>query len=214
MVGLEHRAFEYTFDPGPALGPVNGFNVQSAEGGKNDFKDVFGEVLLPLASNQPLAQSLELTLGYRYVSTVYDQEGFYDLNQQRSQLALDQFPEADVRISTVKGKLNGLPTSYAARLFVWNKASFARAGLPLPRTWEDLFAAGPAFKARLGERAYPLDGEIYDMLLLSQAYIHQKYGTPYVHSTEPRVAMSKEALLEWVRTYKRLVETHVATPTA
>ncbi|WP_395704237.1 ABC transporter substrate-binding protein [Aquabacterium sp.] len=139
-------------------------------------------------------------------------DGFLDLNQQRAQLSLDQFADEEIRMGLVQGKLNGLPPSYSARVFVWNEASFARAGLALPRSWDELFAAGPVFRARLGEQAYPIDGEPYDMLLLAQAYVFQKYGTPYVHASGARVAMSPEALREWVDVYQRLVDTHVATP--
>jgi len=139
-------------------------------------------------------------------------DGFHDLNRQREHLALDQFSADDLRMNTVEGKLNGLAPSYAARCFVWNQAAFARAGVALPRTWDELFAAGPAFRSKLGERAFPMDGEPYDMLLLSQTYIHQKHGTPFVHASGKRVAMSPEALREWVQMYQRLTETHVATP--
>ncbi len=139
-------------------------------------------------------------------------EGFADLNAHRSAIALGQFTAEDLRMNTIAGRLNGLAPSYTARVFLWNQAAFARAGLPLPRTWEELFASGEVFRTRLGKEAYPIDGELYDMVLLAQAYIFQKYGTPYVHSSEHRVAMSPEALLEWVQVYKRLVDGHVATP--
>lgn len=138
--------------------------------------------------------------------------GFTDLDKYRSLLALDQFSDEDVNAGRVQGKLNALPSAYTARVMLWNKASFDRAGLALPKTWDDLFAAGRVFKAKLGDNAYPLDGELYDMLLLSQAYVQQKYGTPYVDPAEPRVAMSPAAALEWVQTYRKLITEHVATP--
>jgi oligogalacturonide transport system substrate-binding protein len=138
--------------------------------------------------------------------------GFTDLNAYKSQLALDQFNAEDLGMGVVAGKLNALPSSYTARVLLWNEAAFGRAGLALPKTWDDIFAAGPVFKQKLGDRAYPLDGELYDMILLSQAYIHQKHGTPYVDPAEPRVAMSAAAALEWVQVYSRLVDGHVATP--
>ncbi len=138
--------------------------------------------------------------------------GFVDLDKYRSVLSLDQFSEQDVNAGRVAGKLNALPSAYTARVLLWNKASFDRAGIAVPKTWDELFAAGPIFKTRLGNHAYPLDGELYDMMLLSQAYVQQKYGTPYVDPLEPRVAMSAAAALEWVQTYRRLVADHVATP--
>ena len=140
--------------------------------------------------------------------------GFTDLDPHRALLSLDQFSAQDLATGRVSGKLNALPVSYTARVLLWNEATFQRAGLPLPRTWDELFAAGPAFRQRLGERHYPLDGELYDMLLLAQAWVHQRHGTPYLDATPgqpPRVAMSLEAAHDWVRTYRRLVDSHTAT---
>lgn len=138
--------------------------------------------------------------------------GFADLNAYRSQLALDQFSADDLASGMVAGKLNALPVGFSARVLLWNKAAFDRVGLPLPTTWEALFAAGPVFRQKLGHQAYPLDGELYDMMLLAQAYVQQKYGTPYVDPKAPRVAMSPAAALEWVQVYRRLIDGHVATP--
>ena len=138
--------------------------------------------------------------------------GFTDLNNFKAALALNQFSAEDLRTGTVAGKLNALPVSYTARIFLWNKAAFDRAGVDLPTTWEELFATGKAFQQKLGSAAYPLDGELYDMILLSQAYVHQKYGTPFIDPKQARVAMSPAAALEWVQTYRKLVDGHVATP--
>jgi oligogalacturonide transport system substrate-binding protein len=141
-----------------------------------------------------------------------DGQGFLDLYAHRDRIALAQLAEADVRMAEVQGRLNGLAPSFSARLFLWNAAAFERAGLPLPDSWDALFAAGPHFRRVLGEKAFPLDGELYDMLLLAQSLVHQSHGSPYLHPTEPRVAMSPAALREWVRTFRRLGDEHVATP--
>ena len=53
-------------------------------------------------------------------------------------------------MGNVAGKLNALPASYTARILLWNQTSFARAGVSLPRTWDELFACGAPFAARLG----------------------------------------------------------------
>jgi oligogalacturonide transport system substrate-binding protein len=138
--------------------------------------------------------------------------GFTDLDAYAPLLDLKQFSAEDLGMGRVGGKLNALPVSYSARVMLWNEAAFQRAGVALPRTWDELFAAGRVFKAKFGDKAYPLDGELYDMMLLSQAYVQQKYGTPYVDPKQPRVAMSQAAALEWVKTYRRLITEHVATP--
>lgn len=139
-------------------------------------------------------------------------DGFYDLNKQKSLLALNQFSDVDLKMGNVGNKLNALSASYTARVMVWNRSAYERAGLKMPTTWDELFAAGPIFKQKGGDKAYAIDGELYDMILLSQAYIMQKYGTPYVSPAAPKVAMSEAAALEWIQTYKKLTSNNVAVP--
>ena len=137
--------------------------------------------------------------------------GLTDLDPYRALLPLDQFDPAEIDMGRRAGKLNALPVSYSARVMLWNQSAFQRAGLPLPRNWDELFAAGPLFRQRLGPDAYPLDGELYDMVLLAQAWVQQRHGTAFLDPATPRVAMGAEAALDWVRIYRRLVNEHVAT---
>ncbi len=138
--------------------------------------------------------------------------GFADLYPLQKNLSLDQFSADDLGYGQVAGKLNALPTSFSARVMLWNQSSFQRAGLGLPKTWDELFASGRAFRKALGEGAFPLDGELYDMMLLSQTYVQQLHGTPYVDPLNRRIAMSEQAALDWVKTYRRLVDEQVCTP--
>ena len=124
----------------------------------------------------------------------------------------EQLPAADIETGRVAGRLNALSVSYTARVMLWNLGTFERLKLALPRTWDDLFASGPVFRRALGEGAFPLDGELYDMLLLAQTWVQQKHGTAFIAPDAPRVAMDEAAALDWVRTYQRLVGEHVATP--
>lgn len=66
VLGAEYRGFEYNFDPGAASGPISGANTQDPDKGTNSFKDIFGEVLIPLLKDQNYIQNLELSLGARY----------------------------------------------------------------------------------------------------------------------------------------------------
>jgi len=138
--------------------------------------------------------------------------GFANLDSQAALLPLAQFSPADLALGRVAGKLNALPVSYTARVLLWNASTFARAGLAVPAGWDDLFAAGARMRAQLGEQHYPLDGELYDMMLLAQAWVQQRHGTAYVHPSEARVGMAPAAAQDWVRTYRQLVDGHVATP--
>ena len=138
--------------------------------------------------------------------------GFTDLHAHAQRLPMAQYKAADLAMGEVGGKLNALPVSYSARILLWNASTFAKAGLAIPRTWDDLFASGQLLRSRLGENYFALDGELYDMMLLAQTHVQQRHGTPYVHPKEPRVAMSEAAALLWVQTYRRLIDGHVGTP--
>ncbi|NDY93999.1 ABC transporter substrate-binding protein [Ideonella livida] len=141
-----------------------------------------------------------------------DGNGFADLHALRHRLALDQFAPDALRMGMVGGKLNALPASFTARVFVWNRSAFDKAGLSLPQTWEELFALGPKVRAKLGDKAFVLDGDNYDLLLLAHSYAYQKHGQPYLSPTEPKVAMSAAGLREWVAAYKRLSRDNVCVP--
>ncbi len=138
--------------------------------------------------------------------------GFTDLAPLLSPTVKAQLPAAELDTGRVAGKLNALPVSYTARVMLWNEGTFERLKLAMPGNWDELFATGPLFHRALGDGAYPLDGELYDMILLSQAWVQQQHGTPYIAPGAPRVAMSEAAALDWVRIYRRLVDEHVATP--
>ncbi len=138
--------------------------------------------------------------------------GFADLYPLQKNLGLNQFSADDIAYGQVQGKLNALPTSFSARVMLWNQSAFQRAGLKIPSNWDELFASGRAFRKSQGEGAFPLDGELYDMMLLAQTYVQQLHGTPYVDPLNRRIAMSEPAALDWVKTYRRLVDEQVCTP--
>ena len=139
--------------------------------------------------------------------------GFTDLSPYLGPAVREQLPADDLATGTINGRINALPTSYTARVMLWNEGTFAKVKQPLPRNWDELFAAGPLFKRVLGDAAYPIDGELYDMLLLAQAWVQQKHGTAFISpGPDARVAMDDAAALDWVRCYRRLVDEHVATP--
>jgi oligogalacturonide transport system substrate-binding protein len=139
--------------------------------------------------------------------------GFTELRQHAHLLKLDEFGADDLATGDIAGRLNALPLSYSARIMLWNAATWERLGLALPADWDRLFEAGAVFRQRMGEGAFPLDGELYDMILLAQAWVQQRHGTAYIApGADAQVAMSPAAALDWVRTYRRLVESHVAVP--
>lgn len=140
-----------------------------------------------------------------------DGNGFYDLTKSK-ELDLDNFIGQSWKTGMVNGKLNAVPVSFTARVFLMNKTMWDKAGLPLPRTWDDLFAAGKIFEQKLGKEFYPMDGQLNDTLLMAQSYMWQKTGKPWIQPNAAKVAYSEAEALEWVRFYKRLVTEHVVPP--
>ncbi len=141
-------------------------------------------------------------------------EGFYDLRKSANAMKLDEFSNSDLALTTINSKLNALPVGFTSRLFYWNKAALDKAGVPIPKNWDELFSAAKVFRSKTGAKAYLIDGNLYDMILLSHAYVYQKYGTPFIDAKTGKVAMSPAALQEWVGFYKRLQEAEVVTPLA
>jgi outer membrane receptor protein involved in Fe transport len=74
VVGAEGRWFDYDFDPGNSSGPVSGLNAQNPAKGNNNFQDLFLETLIPLVNGAPAAKSLELSLGYRFSKSEFEDE--------------------------------------------------------------------------------------------------------------------------------------------
>ena len=140
-----------------------------------------------------------------------DGTGFYDLQQSKA-LNRDAFVNQAWKTGMVNGKLNAVPTSYTARVFLMNKSTWDKAGLPLPKTWDELFAAGKIFEQKLGKDYYPMDGQLNDTLLLAQSYMWQKTGKPWIYPNQPKVAYTLAEAEEWVRLYKKMIADHVVPP--
>lgn len=137
-----------------------------------------------------------------------DGTGFYDL-QKSKELNRDAFISQAWKTGMVNGKLNAVPVSYTARVFLMNKSTWDKAGLPLPKTWDELFAAGKIFEQKLGKDYYPMDGQLNDTLLLAQSYMWQKTGKPWIYPNQPKVAYTLAEAEEWVRVYKKMIADHV-----
>ncbi len=138
-------------------------------------------------------------------------DGFYDMKKAK-EINLDNFISASWKTGVVNGKLNAVPVSYTARVFLMNKSTWDKAGLPLPKTWEDLFAAGKVFEQKLGKDYYPMDGQLNDTLLMAQSYMWQKTGKPWISPNQPKVAYTLAEAEEWVKVYKKMIADHVVPP--
>src|SRR5690606_36310072 len=91
----------------------------------------------------------------------------------------------------------------------FNAATFAKAGLPVPSSWEELFAAGPIFRERLGDDYYPLALNFLDVVALARCWLVQRTAQPLVNEAERRLNATEADMIEMARFYQRLVDEHV-----
>lgn len=138
-----------------------------------------------------------------------DGRGFHDLEQLRAHLALDEFDRTSLEMGRVHGRTNAVPLAMAARLFYFNASTYEKAGLAIPRTWEELMAAGPVFRERLGEEYYPLDLQFMDVTALTRSWQVQKSGQPLIDEQHERLNANVEDLSEMAALYRRMVDQHV-----
>jgi oligogalacturonide transport system substrate-binding protein len=138
-----------------------------------------------------------------------DGEGFYDLNSKSTQLQLEDFPSAALKMATNGGKLNGVPVSMTSRVFYYNKETWAKAGVAYPTNWDELLAAGKAFKEKLGDKSYPLVVEARDVFAMNRSYMIQKYGKDILNHDTNMLDFTQDEMEEFFQLYTDQVKNHV-----
>lgn len=151
-----------------------------------------------------------IQIGSEYVSDYSGGgENFYDLYQLRDVLDLSQFPEDALKQNEVNGKLMAVPISLTGRVFIFNKTTFDKIGVEIPKDLESLYAAGRAFEA-YGEGYYPLVLGEYDRQLFMMYYLQSKYNRPWISNNQ--LNYSEGEIAEAFGIIKKLEEAH-AIPT-
>ncbi|WP_299932458.1 ABC transporter substrate-binding protein [uncultured Pelagimonas sp.] len=138
-----------------------------------------------------------------------DGSGLADLNELSDIIDLSSWDAAQIEAGSMNGKLNGLPISTTGRLFVFNKTTYAKAGLDIPNTWDELLAAGPVFKEKLGDDYFPFEGAKLDAALLMTIYGTQKTGKALINPDTHKLEWTKEELADAIQFYKTMVDNHV-----
>ena len=141
-----------------------------------------------------------------------DGRGFYDLGKLAGELDLGPFAADALSFGTIAGKLNGLPITNSARLFFYNASTYERAGLRLPASWDELFAAGPIFRDQLGPGYYPLSLNLQEMTAVGRTWLLQRSGKPLVDERARRLNATESDMQELAALYRRLVAEHVIPP--
>ena len=140
-------------------------------------------------------------------------DGFYDLNTLKDEIDLSQFDAKELQSTTVNGKLNGIPISVTARVFYFNDEAWKKAGIPFPKTWDELMAAGKTFESKLGKQYYPVVLEHQDVLALLNSYMVQKYNQPAIDEKGRKFSYSKAQWADFFGMYKKLIDSHVMPDT-
>lgn len=134
-----------------------------------------------------------------------DGSGLADLNEFSETIDLANWDPAQIEAGSMNGKLNGLPISTTGRLFAFNKTTWDKAGLALPTTWDDLVAAGPVFKEKLGDDYYPFEAAKLDAALIVTIYGTQLTGKALIDPDSNEIMWSKEELTQAIEFYEKLV---------
>ena len=138
-----------------------------------------------------------------------DGSGLADLNEFSDIIDLSNWDSAQINAGTMNGALNGLPISTTGRLFAFNQTTWNKAGLELPNTWDQLIAAGPIFKERLGDDYFPFEASRLDAALIMTLYGTQATGRPLIDPSSNKIAWSKDELINAIKFYQKLVDSHV-----
>ncbi|WP_309082986.1 ABC transporter substrate-binding protein [Chelativorans sp.] len=141
-----------------------------------------------------------------------DGSGFADLNEYKHIIDLSQWPEEQLQAGVMNGKLNGLPISTTGRVFFFNKTTFEKAGLSLPASWEELIAAAPVFKEKLGADYYPFHAADLNALLIISLVTTQMTGKDLIDPATKQVSWTPEELQKGIEFYQRLVDQGVVRP--
>lgn len=136
-----------------------------------------------------------------------DGSAFLDLNQVSDVLDLSQYSQEALGQCTVAGELQAIPVSMTGRIFYWNKTTFDKAGIDIPKSLEDLKAAGETFRTQLGDDYYPIALGEYDRMILMVYYLESVYGKPWVENDA--LQYTAEEIQEGLQFIESLEDAHV-----
>ena len=139
-----------------------------------------------------------------------DGSKFVDLNTTTNFLDLTQFDQAALDACTVANAQQCVPVSMTGRIFFWNMTTFNKAGITeVPKTLDDLKAAGKAFQEKLGNDYYPMHLGAYDRMILMVFYLESKYGKDWADPVTSTLNYTEDEIAEGIDFIKSLVDGHV-----
>ena len=135
---------------------------------------------------------------------------FLDLNSVTDYLDMSQWDDAKLGACNVANAQQCVPISMTGRIFFWNMTTFNKAGITeVPKSLDDLMAAGKAFKEKLGDDYYPMHLGAYDRMILMVFYLESKYGKDWADPTTSTLNYTEDEIAEGIDFIKSLVDGHV-----
>ena len=131
-------------------------------------------------------------------------EGYYDLNQLKDILKVEEnYSPAILAATTINGKLNAIPQGVTGKVFYYNKTVYDKAGLPLPKSFEEMRASAKIMKEKLGPDQYAMGLDQYGAFLMMLYTLEQETGKGFIEGN--KVAYSVEELEKAFKFYTTLV---------
>ena len=135
---------------------------------------------------------------------------FLDLNSVTDYLDMSQWDDAKLGACNVANAQQCVPISMTGRIFYWNMTTFNKAGITeVPKSLDDLMAAGKAFQEKLGDDYYPLHLGAYDRMILMVFYLESKYGKDWADPVTSTLNYTEDEIAEGLSFIKSLVDGHV-----
>ena len=139
-----------------------------------------------------------------------DGKGFYDLNSLKDIIDLSQWDQGTLKSGTRNNILNAIAVSTTGRSAFYNKTTFDKVGVSIPKTWDDLTAAGKKFES-YNKSYYPTDldtGSGFTSFFAVMAYEQQKTGKEFL-SQDGKIGFSVDEFKDALDFYQTLEKNHV-----
>ncbi|WP_293723039.1 ABC transporter substrate-binding protein [uncultured Cetobacterium sp.] len=136
-----------------------------------------------------------------------DGTGFYDLNKLSDTITLSNYSTDILEQCSVNGKLNAIPVGMTGKVFYINETTYSKAGLPVPKNFDEMISSAKVIREKLGNDYYAFDTDAYGALLLMLYKLEQETGKPFI--VDNKVAYSEAEVIEAVKFYNNLVEQNV-----
>lgn len=131
---------------------------------------------------------------------------FLDLNQVSDVMDLTAYDQKLLNLLTVNGHLEAVPAAVNGRVVCWNKTTFDTIGADIPKTLDDLYAAGKKFQ-EYGNGYYPLAINELDRMIYMVYYLECKYGKNWVE--DGTLNYSPEEIKDGLDFIQSLEDSHV-----